>query len=61
MAALYLVWYLPKVATHFKFLIVPCKVRGCGWTIEGLREESVSVGSYDEEDDRWWDTIAMKM
>jgi hypothetical protein len=30
-------------------------MRGCGWTIEGTWEESESVGSYDEEDDYWWD------
>jgi hypothetical protein len=31
------------------------EMRGCGWTIEGTWEESESVGSYDEEDDYWWD------
>jgi hypothetical protein len=31
------------------------KMRGCGWIIEGTWEESESVGSYDEEDDYWWD------
>lgn len=31
-------------------------MRGCGWTIEGTEwEESESVGSYDEDDDYWWD------
>jgi len=31
------------------------KMRGCGWTIEGIWEESESVRSYDEGDDYWWD------
>jgi hypothetical protein len=31
------------------------EMRGCGWTIEGTWEESESVGSYDEDDDYWWD------
>jgi hypothetical protein len=31
------------------------EMHGCGWTIEGTWEESESVGSYDEEDDYWWD------
>ena len=31
------------------------EMRGCGWTIEGTWEEPESVGSYDEEDDYWWD------
>jgi len=32
------------------------KMRGCGWTIEVTeREASKSVGSYDEDDDYWWD------
>jgi hypothetical protein len=26
------------------------EMRGCGWTIEGVWEESESVGSYDEGD-----------
>jgi hypothetical protein len=30
-------------------------MRGCGWIIEGTWEESESVGSYNEEDDYWWD------
>jgi hypothetical protein len=30
-------------------------MRGCGWTVEGTWEESESVGSYDEDDDYWWD------
>jgi hypothetical protein len=31
------------------------EMRDCGWTIEGTWEESESVGSYDEDDDYWWD------
>ena len=31
------------------------KIRGYGWTIEGTWEESESVGSYNRDDDYWWD------
>jgi hypothetical protein len=31
------------------------KMCSCGWIIEGIWVESESVGSYDEEDDYWWD------
>jgi hypothetical protein len=36
-------------------LVVMEEMRDCGWTIEGTWEESESVGSYDEDDDYWWD------
>lgn len=31
------------------------EIRDCGWIIEGIWEESESVGSYNKGDDYWWD------